>query len=578
MRKNYNYISNLQEPDSERIRQYQDFAALLAEHEQQSVDTGTRPGRVRSLRIAFAAAATVAAGLALLWMLRTGATDAVPTPQLLAEESAAFFAERPAIQPALPNLSVPQMAQTVASATGGEIDLGERAHLRIPATAFIDAEGNAVTGEVQITYRTMTDQADLLISGLPMEYRKTEQRYQLAAAGVVEVAAFQNGEEVQLAPDKTLEVTLVESIRLVSNTPVASREVLYWGNDRANWLDGQAASYTMDTRAEDLGSKEARDDRQQEYRNEKAALQTELEAAKQVVLQETGVPTAPVAPEGGSSERPSFDLDLANESVIQLQGELAANPGRVAGQRTWVVSEKSADFDPRALTVVWETIEVEALNDREYRMTFRAGTASDQVIVKPLLSPAAYATAMEAYRTELAEWEAEKARVEAQREDRLSKLTARYAAREAELDAEYRQALAGAKDSTAGEPVLTELVHTFRIPRLGIWSCVEPFVTDHEVVIAGLRQKNGDEIKNKVAYLIDRTENTVYRFHAGEQGALLRFREKPDSDFVVCVALGEERMAMVSTLNLENNSSILTLSNEQPPLGSVEEVKRWLAI
>ena len=574
MRKNYHFVSNPKEPDSERIREHQDFAALLAAHEEQA-DTanGGSPNRVRTLRMVFAAAAAVAAGLALVWIMRTGGTDTPPTPEVLAQESAAFFAARPAVQSVLPDIEVPTQKVTVASATGGEIGLDAQTRMRIPATAFVDTDGNAVTGEVQITYRTLDDQADLLVSGLPMEYTTGTDRLQLSAAGVVEVSASQNGEQVQLAPDKTLELTLVESIELPPGESVASRQVLYWDNQE-QWLSGQALAYSMQTQTEALANTGPGSAAQRDFLAAKDTLQASLDKEKRQLLAEWTVPEPPVAPVGGSGDRPSFELDLGSDDAIQLEGELANHPAAVTGQTTWVVSEKSADFDLRALTVVWETITVEALNEQEYRMTFRAGEASDEVIVQPLLSPEDYAAAMEAYRQEMAQWEENKDHIEAQRQERLSALTARYAAREAELEAEYRRQLAG---GGGGASVRTKVVHTFRIPRLGIWSCVQPFATDHEVVIAGLTRENGESVDNKVAYLIDRTENTIYRFHAGEQGALLRFREKPESDFVICVPLDKQRVAIVSRPNLEGEPSVLTLA-EQPQVGNVEEMKRLLAI
>lgn len=577
MRKNYHFIPNQEEPDSNRIREYQDFAALLAAHEEQSdPQDEKRPARVRPLRVVLAAVAAVAAGLALLWMMRTGTVSAPPAPEVLAQESAAFFAERQAIQPVLPDLEVPRQEVTVASATGAEIDLNAQTRMRIPATAFVDTEGNAVTGEVQITYRTLNDQADLLVSGLPMEYTAGDDRFQLSAAGVVEVSAFQDGQQVQLAPDKTLELTLVEAIELAQGEAVAPREVLYWGQEQ-QWISGEARAYTAQTQAASLAGNDSGNASQQDFMAAKETLRGSLEEEKQQILAELTIPEPPVAPEGGSGDRPSFELDLASDNAIQLVGELANNRSAVTGQKTWVVSEKSADFDLRALTVVWETITVEALNDQEYRMTFRAGEAADEVIVQPLLSPEAYAAAMEAYRQELAQWEENKDSIEARRQERFAALTARYAAREAELETEYRQQSAGNRGGATKASVRTEVVHTFSIPRLGIWSCVQPFTTDHEVVIAGLTRENGASIDNKVAYLIDRTENTVYRFHAAGQGALLRFREKPDSDFVICVPLDEQRIAIVSGPDLAGESSVLTLT-EQPQVGSVEEMKRLLAI
>ena len=571
MNKNYHFHLHPDEPSEERIQQFRDFDALLSAHRQRVNKEPVR--RMPALRIVFAVAAAMAAGLALLFFLRTGSESAAPSPDLLARESVAFFAERPALQAPLPGISVPEQRVVVASATGAEVDLSDQARMRIPATAFIDADGQQVTGEVQITYRTLADQADLLVSGLPMEYEQGAQRLQLSSAGVVEVRASQNGEQVRLAPDKTLELTLVEPVALSPGVSVAQREILYWEAAQNRWTADQAQSYAMVTASK--ASQELSLEQPEEYRAAKVALQDSLAREKQQLVAELSIPEPPVAPEGGSSDRPTFELDLDNDSAIQLVGVLADRPETVTEQKAWVVSEKSADFDLRALTVVWETITVEAINDGEYRMTFRAGESSDAVIVKPLLSPEAYAAAMDTYRSELAAWTALRDRLEDERTARLAELNDRYAAREAALEARFRHSLGDADSARIQSAVRTEVVHTFRIPRLGIWSCVQPFATDHEVVIAGLTQKNGESINHKVAYLIDRTENTVYRFHAGEQGALLRFREKPESDFVICVPVGKGRLAVAFQPNLNAEQPTVAL-DEQMSVNSVAQMKAFL--
>lgn len=574
MNKNYQFHLHPDEPSEERIQQFRDFDALLSAHRKR-VNRG-QGRRMPALRIVFAVAAAMAAGLALLFYLRTGSETAAPSPDFLARESATFFAERPGIQAPLPDISVPEQRVVVASATGAEVDLSDQARMRIPATAFIDADGQRVTGEVQITYRTFTDQADLLVSGLPMEYEQGAQRLQLASAGVVEVRASQNGEQVRLAPDKTLELTLVEPVALSPGVSVAQREILYWEAAQNRWTADQAQSYTMVTAPR--ADKEPGTEQSADYLAAKAALQDSLARDKQRLVAELSIPEPPVAPEGGRSDRPSFELDLGNESAIQLVGALADRPEAVTEQKAWVVSEKSADFDLRALTVVWETITVEAINDGEYRMTFRAGESSDAVIVKPLLSPEAYAAAMDRYRSELAAWTALRDRLDSQRVARLAELNERYAAREAALEARFRYSSGGVDTARIPPAVRTEVVHTFRIARLGIWSCVRPFVADHEAVVASLMRSDGRMIKDQVAYLIDRSENTVYRFYAGAQGALLRFREKPNSDFILCVPVGADRLAILSAPDLQSAEPAQLTATAQAQVDDVGAIKALLAI
>lgn len=81
----------------------------------------------------------------------------------------------------------------------------------IPANAFVDADGNPVTGDVQVTYREIKTPLDMLVSGVPMAYDSGGMVNQFQSAGNFEILAFQNGEPLQLGNNQTIEMNFASA-------------------------------------------------------------------------------------------------------------------------------------------------------------------------------------------------------------------------------------------------------------------------------------------------------------------------------------------------------------------------------
>lgn len=70
--------------------------------------------------------------------------------------------------------------------------------IHIPASAFVDNEGNAIEGEVIIDYREFKNPLDFILSGIPMSYDDSEGKNQFVSAGMFEINASARGEKVFL--------------------------------------------------------------------------------------------------------------------------------------------------------------------------------------------------------------------------------------------------------------------------------------------------------------------------------------------------------------------------------------------
>ncbi len=78
----------------------------------------------------------------------------------------------------------------------------------IPENAFVTKDGKVVKGEVDFSVEEFKNATDIFLSGLPMTYDSAGVSYTFASAGMMELRAYSKGEELDLAPDKQLEIKM----------------------------------------------------------------------------------------------------------------------------------------------------------------------------------------------------------------------------------------------------------------------------------------------------------------------------------------------------------------------------------
>lgn len=77
----------------------------------------------------------------------------------------------------------------------------------IPANAFVTADGKNITGEVAIDYREFRNPLEFVMSGIPMSnINGADPNNYFRSAGMLEINASINGEEVFLKPDKNVTI------------------------------------------------------------------------------------------------------------------------------------------------------------------------------------------------------------------------------------------------------------------------------------------------------------------------------------------------------------------------------------
>lgn len=92
----------------------------------------------------------------------------------------------------------PNSTQTIQTKNGSTI--------HIPAKAFVNADGKIISGAVQIEFQEFGNSADMLLSKLPMIYKKNGEDLRFTSSGMFSIRGRTNSEDVFIAEGKNLKL------------------------------------------------------------------------------------------------------------------------------------------------------------------------------------------------------------------------------------------------------------------------------------------------------------------------------------------------------------------------------------
>ena len=229
----------------------------------------------------------------------------------------------------------------------------------IPVDAFADADGKPVTGKVSIKYREFHNAAEILASGISMNYDSAGSKMSFQTAGMFEINAFVNSSTpVNIASGKSITVNLASGVN-----------------------DGDYKFYKYDKEKNNWEFKSG------------GVKPVENAERKDMLSQLDAMPHEPKMPEKYIDGTPVFDFDYDEAEHPELksfEGVMWEYAGNASPQEPDINKEKWV------FTYNWSGVTIENYKPEEllYKVNFTSKERSFSTVVKPVLKGKKYEDAL----------------------------------------------------------------------------------------------------------------------------------------------------------------------------------------
>ncbi len=589
MKDNYNIKLNPDELSSEEIQKHKDFDALMQQFEQAPAPQAKR-ANINPYYIGGAiAAALIGVLLYFNFLSNSDVSNSISTD--------AYLASQPFINPPIESLKQDFTVKQVDANQGGIYEYENGSKVIVPAAAFLDQDGQIVSGEVEIKFREYHDFIDFFVSGIPMEYDSAGTKYNLESAGMIEIYAEQNGKRLNLAPDKSIDVQLVSEVSVAAKNRASKpdfniyrldeeqRNWVYEGKDEITILEEDINNILGDGETNELETSLA-----QIEEEEKVAL-----AAIEATIPKPAQPVRPVKENGSdfvfNLDFAEEDIDFARSNVTQAEQNLDATQDAINELRRlykntlWQVAPGQSDFNEEVVSQInWEDAKIKQLNNRDYELTLIHPNQQLTVTVNPVLSGSDYTAAIASFNEQMQSYEQQLAQREAQLAEQKQELAKRIRAERELAEKSYEEKLAyfeaQGNDAAATDLMITNRVlNSFEVSSFGIWNCdrpLPPFI--YNIKGEFVENTSKKQIKHNTVYLADKNQNTVHRFYASEKADVL-FDSR--SDNLLWMVTEDNKIAMYTPeqfkeIQSQTKEHTFVMDMVDQPITSEEDLRKLL--
>ncbi len=533
----------------EAIESTKDFARLMHDYKRIKNPFGPKNWLLAS-------AAVTLAGLAILAIVYWPSADTEKpvvqnpitdnTPLTKVENAPTYKEDSPCINPPLKGSEKPWTLYRIQNEKGGTLTHPGGSILHIAPGSFIDAQGNTVQGEVEIRYREYHDPIDTWLSGIPMTYDSAGYLYTFESAGMLDIKALQNGQELQLAAGKTIEVDMASrytgSEYNLYQFDTLQRNWVYKGREELKPLPAAPPAFSgkpvKPTRPATTFLPEP-----PVMGQLKAQLAQLQEEKNQLEMEE------PIKPSEINPDRPGFEFDILPSEFPEL-----AAMGAVSFE---VIN--ADQFNPEFYHLTWDNV-VLAVHEKgkSYRITLYRKNTEVKLVVIPVVNAEDLEETMALFEAQYASYEAalqEKEIREKELQQKFDEAQLQHQQEIQENEARIKQAAEqpliqtaslsattpNTEESSMGYPTEAKVRRVFQIDGLGPWNSDSPKTTPGPPLLASFRDRSGQEVLNpKHIFIIERERNIFFTFTPGDRRGIGFNRKKEN---LIALVLSDGRLA-----------------------------------
>ncbi len=588
----------------EEIKKHQNFEQLVKQFKQQSLNKARHDKswwKSKKVRYsAVIAGITVICTISYLALFKNETTQNKTHETLITQDTKKEHTntKKNFISEPSQKLKVNYTAYTINNAKGGEIKHPTSSKIKVPKNSFVDKNGKDIIGDVTIEYREFHDAADIIASGIPMNYDSAGTKYTLESAGMFDIKGSQNGEPVYIKKDKTVEVQLASANsddrfnQYYLDT--VARNWQYIQKDNANTVLGNDhTKKEFDNNQKDGPDNFVkRSPKLQILKNEiEVLIPKRIDSVKIVYTKKIdAVPkvNAPAKINKPTPGRPTFIL----EGSYNEFPELAAFSNVI-----FEVGPENKNYYPQMHEITWSDVKVSEgpTKGKNYLLTLTYRKQIEKLVVYPTLKGADLEKAEKKYQQKFKEYEglvekrkADEQRLMAEMEAKQKAYMADLKKKQEDYEKERVKLLVAFKQNEQKQlessfnnmSMATKATRIFNVSSFGIYNsdCPHSQPSGKTVTPMFVNNEKGALINPEIIYMIDHKTKAVYNIAFNEG---FRITYEPQNDYTLCVF--RQNKLYICTKNMfkataDKNSDKFTVNELSESSDNLSDFKKALEI
>jgi hypothetical protein len=427
---------------------------------------------------------------------------------------AAFYKNeesKPCIAPPIEGLNVPYVIYKVNAEKGGKFDFKTGSKLTIPQNAFVDETGKPLKGEIELRYREFHDAADFFVSGIPMTYDSAGVKYQFESAGMMEMLAYKDGNQVQMAPGKTIKVELASA---------------YQGTEY-NLYKLDTLKNNWSCLGKDKVENENKNSKDQSLNNDVSAIvkvqdAPEYKAIEQKIEEVETVKENKIAALPKPAEAPKKPLKASKDKyTFNLELDLTEFPEFAVYKNVkWELGSENKNVNNAMWTelnkTLWEDVTLkEGKKGENYLLSLKKGKKQvNDLVVYPVFEGQNYELAMNDFQEKFKKYtEAlDKRKIEEKKiQEKYEADLANAKKQQAEFEEKWKRER---NNELASLDTEQKVMRVFQVSSFGVYNCDNPSVYPKGIMCnAVLTNEQEAKLMCYEVYLVDKTKNGLFTYN-----------------------------------------------------------------
>ena len=401
-----------------------------------------------------------------------------------------------------PNIPVVYDTIMINANEASMVKISSGTQIIIAANTLVDSVGNTINGNVELRYREFRDMIDVFVAGIPMDYDSAGVKRHFESAGMFELLAVQNNQELFIKEGKEIKV------EFASQYPQDKYNIYSYNPEDKKWTFISRDSSNI-----------------------------KLKTAKEIVSK---VEIAAVyKPQLANPKKQHIKLDIVESEFPEF-----AMYKNVLFQ----IDDKQS-IDPSKDMAEWDDVRVDRNENGMYILHFERGKEVKEFSCSPVFAAADYAAATKVFDEQY------KASQELMKsKDKEKKALAKKYADEKNAQASSLNVFRNVGASASKNCVATALItRQFTIKQFGVYNSDCPSSLPQGAMLAAdfTDKKDADKKSLKIskAYLVEKSKNALFTYYS-----VNNFSYNPASTNVMWALTDDNKLAVFSAADFKKLS------------------------